>query len=70
MSRCTLLFVEATKMVKRLLQDHAKEGNFAVGFDAFEDLDLLAQRFREAGCTVEVDRIKRVLDVRCPEPVE
>lgn len=57
-------------MVKRLLQDHAKEGNFAVGFDAFEDLDLLAQRFREAGCTVEVDRIKRVLDVRCPEPVE
>jgi hypothetical protein len=48
-------------MVARLLLDHASEDRFAVGFDKFDDLDLLERRFREAGCAVEVDPIKRIL---------
>jgi hypothetical protein len=58
--------MEATKLVNRLLLDHGTEGNFAVGFDAFEDLDLLVKRFEEAGCAVELDRIKRILLVTLP----
>jgi len=41
--------MEATRLATRLLQDHSSEGTFAVAFDVFDDLDLLAQRFREAG---------------------
>lgn len=58
--------MEARRLVTRLLQDHSKEGTFEVGFDAFDDLDILEQRFKEAGCTVEVNPRKRILKITVP----
>jgi len=58
--------MEARKLATQLLSDHAKEGRFNVRIDDKDDLDLIAVRLREMGCTVEVNQIKRMLDVMPP----
>ena len=59
--------MEARKLAARLLADHAHEGTFEVRFDDFDDLELLAQRFREANCEVEMDVNKHTLIVVVPK---
>jgi hypothetical protein len=59
--------VEARRLATRLLQDHAKEGRFEVRIDEADDLDLIAQRLKEAGCSVSINNLKRMLDVTPPQ---
>jgi hypothetical protein len=59
--------VEATRLATQLLQDHAKEGRFEVRIDEAHDLELVAQRLKEAGCVVSINLLKRTLDIAPPE---
>lgn len=59
--------MEAARLAARLLTDHAREGKFEVRIDEAHDIERVALRLREAGCVVEINRIKRVLDVDCPQ---
>ena len=65
---CYVRDVEARRLAERLLLDHAKEGHFNVWLNDAEDIDLIALRLQEFGCTVEVDHIKRQIEIDPPPP--
>jgi hypothetical protein len=58
--------VEARRVAATQLQDHEKEERFVVCIDEAEDLDLVVQRLKEAGCYVSINPLKRTLDVTPP----